>query len=167
MGRGYEKALNDLRASLARGNPQYADELNRINTGFANYARIRQAGSMANTQERFTPAQLAAAVKSLDKTKGGTATGQALMQDLTDAGVKALQPGLPTSGTSERILATSLPNYLAGMALAAPYSQTGRKVSQYLITQRPESARNLAELLKLNPELATGTAVGIQRKLGE
>jgi len=164
IGRAYQQALADIRESLGRSNPQFADELAKINTGYANYARIRAAGSRAGTSETFTPNQLSAAVRSADKSagKGQTATGQALMQDLTDAAEKVLPSQIKDSGTAARLLATDLKSWLIGAATSAPYMPGGRQLTQALLTQRPETAKELAKLLKI-PQIGTGTLIGAQR----
>jgi hypothetical protein len=169
IGRAYQQAFADIRESLGRSNPQFADELAKINTGYANYSRIRAAGSRAGTSETFTPNQLSAAVRSADKSagKGQTATGQALMQDLTDAAEKVLPSQIKDSGTAARILATDWKDYLIGAATAAPYMPGGRQITQALLTQRPETAKELAKLLKI-PQVGTGALIGTQKmKAGE
>ena len=169
IGRAYQQALADIRESLGRSNPQFAEELAKINTGYANYARIRAAGSRAGTSEVFTPNQLSAAVRSADKSagKGQTATGQALMQDLTDAAERVLPSQIKDSGTAARMMATDYKDLLIGLATAAPYLPGGRQITQALLTQRPETAKELAKLLKI-PQVGTGALIGTQRmKAGE
>jgi hypothetical protein len=169
IGRAYQQALADIRESLGRNNPQFADELAKINTGYANFARIRAAGSRAGTSETFTPNQLSAAVRSADKSagKGQTATGTALMQDLTDAAEKVLPSQIKDSGTAARMMATDWKDLLIGAATSAPYMPGGRQITQALLTQRPETAKDLAKLLKI-PQVGTGLLVGRQRmKAGE
>jgi len=171
MGDAYATALGELRQNLARNNPQYAEQLNKINTGWANFARLRGAGSMANTQEMFTPSQLAAAVKSADKSsgKGATATGKALLQDLSDAGVQVLPSKIPDSGTAGRQVINSALGALLGgggayaaqtqpvatgtaallgTALAAPYMPGGRNLITMLGGKRPEIVQKLADLIR-------------------
>jgi len=169
IGRAYQQALADIRESLGRNNPQFADELAKINTGYANYARIRAAGSRAGTSETFTPNQLSAAVRSADKSAGKaqTATGQALMQDLTDAAERVLPSQIKDSGTAARMMATDWKDLLIGAATSAPYMPGGRQITQALLTQRPETAKELAKLLKI-PQVGTGALIGTQRmKAGE
>jgi len=171
MGDAYATALGELRQNLARNNPQYAEQLNKINTGWANFARLRGAGSMANTQEMFTPSQLAAAVKSADKSaeKGSTATGKALLQDLSDAGVQVLPGKIPDSGTAGRSAINSALGALLGgggayaaqtqpvatgtaallgTALAAPYAPGVRNLITMLGGKRPEVIQKLADLIR-------------------
>jgi hypothetical protein len=171
MGDAYANALGELRQNLARNNPQFAEQLNKINTSFANFARLRGAGSMANTQEMFTPSQLAAAIKSADQSagKGATATGKALMQDLSDAGVQVLPGKIPDSGTAGRsAINTALGALLGGggayaaqtqpvatgtaallgTALAAPYAPGVRNLITMLGGKRPEVIQKLADLIR-------------------
>ena len=182
MGDAYAKTLGELRQNLARNNPQFAEQLNKINTGWANFARLRGAGSMANTQEMFTPNQLAAAVKAADKSagKGATATGKALMQDLSDAGAQVLPGKIPDSGTAGRaainsvlgallgsggaVTAQSHPvavgtAALLGSAAAAPYMPGGRNLITMLGGKRPEIIQKLADLIReSSPYLSAGGA---------
>lgn len=179
MGNAYNIALGELRDNLARNNPQYAKELNNVNTAFANYARLRSAGSMANTQDIFTPSQLASAIKSADKSagKGSTATGNALMQDLSDAAVSTLPAVIPDTGTAGRNAVNTLVAALAGGggkaayeaapmvtggtalaagALALPYLPGVRKVVTAMAAKRPESVQKLADLIRESSPYLSG-----------
>jgi len=182
MGDAYANALGELRQNLTRNNPQFAEELNKINTSFANFARLRGAGSMANTQEMFMPNQLAAAIKSADQSsgKGATATGKALMQDLSDAGVQVLPGKIPDSGTAGRSAINSLVGALLGgggaasyqsypvatgtaallgAAAAAPYTPGVRNLITMFGGKRPESIQKLADFIReSSPYLAAPVA---------
>lgn len=183
MGNAYNIALGELRQNLARNNPQYAEQLNNINNAFANYARIRSAGSMANTQDAFTPSQLAAAIRQADKSagKGQTATGQALMQDLSDAAVSTLPSKIPTSGTSERtainsiigsglgagtVMGTPYAGAVAGIlgTTALPYMPYMRSAMPYLMAKRPESVQKLADFIRQGSPFLAGA--GAQKAIG-
>jgi len=181
----YNNALGQVRQGLSRSNPEYAQELGAINEAFANFARIRKAGSMANTQEMITPSQLAAAVKASDESagKGATATGKALMQDLSDAGVQILPSKIPDSGTAGRSAlvsallgaggagsyqafpgVTAVGAGLAGAA-ASPYLPGVRNVVTAAVGKRPESAKKLADAIReIAPYLAAPAA---QKSVGE
>ena len=189
VGKAYKSALGQVREALARSNPNYAEELGNINKAFANFSRIRRAGSMANTQEMITPSQLANAVKAADESagKGATATGKALMQDLTDAGVQILPSKIPDSGTAGRSAlvnmllgaggavggssayqafptVTALGAGLAGTA-ALPYLPGARNALTTLVGKRPEAAKKLADAIReLTPYMAAPAA---QRTVGE
>jgi hypothetical protein len=171
MGDAYANALGELRQNLTRNNPQFAEQLNKINTSFANFARLRGAGSMANTQEMFMPSQLANAVRAADKSagKGATATGSALLQDLSDAGVQVLPAKIPDTGTAGRSAinalagallggggAASAQSYpvatgtaaLLGAAAASPYAPGVRNLVTMLGGKRPEVIQKLADLIR-------------------
>lgn len=171
MGDAYANALGELRQNLARNNPQFADQLNKINTGWANFVRLRGAGSMANTQEVFTPSQLAAAVKAADKSAGktATATGTALMQDLSDAGAQVLPGKIPDSGTAGRSAMNTLIAGLLGYggsataqthpiatgtvaalggAAALPYLPVARNLVTTIGAKRPEFIQKLADAIR-------------------
>lgn len=177
LGDALTETVNVFRQGLQRSNPQAAQELQAINQGYANYARVRTAAASAGDKSSgFSPAQLAAAVRSSDKSagKGATATGTALMQDLSDAGRSVLPTSVPDSGAPfrhaieagiaglaghsvlpEQATGWMLP--LAGMAGAAslPYTRMGQKVAQKILAERPDGAAQLAALLR-----QSGPAIG-------
>lgn len=155
------QAQSNFRDAVTRGNPQLSQELANINSGYANYARIRDAASRSGSESGvFTPAQLAAAVRAGDKSvgKGSYAGGTALMQDLTDAGKTVLASKYPDSGTAARVMqgggaagAAYLldPSVLTGIgAASAPYLPGGRQLAAALLAKRPEMAKPLAEGVK-------------------
>lgn len=159
------------RASLARSNPQAADELSSINKGYANYARIRDAASRQGAQDGvFSPAQLSAAVRAGDKSagKGNFATGKALMQDLSDAGKSALGSKVPDSGTAGRMLVGGVPLIasaavnpvipLVGGLAMLPYTKAGQQMMAAILAKRPELAAPIAKAIKNSaPALGLGT----------
>lgn len=163
LGDALSETLKTYREVLPRSNPNYADELTKANTGWANYARIRDAANRtaAGANEGiFSPAQLAQAVRSQDKTvgKGASAKGKALMQDIAEAGTNVLSPKYPDSGTAGRAaldLAVGGAGYAfnplipAGLAAAGlPFVGAGRKATGNLLLNRPEEARKLADILR-------------------
>ena len=172
LGGALNEALRILRDTLPRVNPGFSDELQAINTGYANYTRIRQAASSTAAGARegmFTPAQLAQAVRAQDTSagKGASATGQALMQDLAERGTNVLGAKVPDSGTPGRaalagggVLAgatgTALPLIAALTAGSLPYA--ARKTAAAALTKRPESAKKLAELIRKSSPYLAGAA---------
>jgi hypothetical protein len=163
-----------MRDTLPRVNPKLGNELKKINEGYANYARIRQAASSTATgamEGVFTPAQLAQAVRAQDVTagKGASATGRALMQDLAEQGTNVLGSKVPDSGTAGRIwlgtglgagtvaTGTAIPA-AAGLGLASlPYLGKGRELTAAALTKRPAQAAEVARLLRQGaPALAGG-----------
>lgn len=168
LGNAFAQAQAELRNSLNANNPQAQAQLGNINKAWANFTRLQSAGSKANTSEMFTPAQLAQAVRSMDTSvrKGAVARGNALMQDLSDAGVNILPSKVPDSGTAGRLLTGGLltgggtyaanegiisPEYLLGAgALTLPFLPGGRQAMNTMMTKRPESAKLIADQLRQN-----------------
>lgn len=150
---------SSLRSLAARNNPQLADELGKINQGWANFKRLERAASYVGAEDGvFSPANLQSAVKALDKSKdhGRFARGGALMQDLSDAAKSRLGDKVPNSGTADRlmsggILGAGLINpvipgsFLAG---AGMYSSPVQGLLRGLVTARPPGAQAVAGLLE-------------------
>jgi hypothetical protein len=166
LGSAIGETLSSIRSSLSRSNPQFADRLANINDGYANYARIRQAASSLGAKDGvFTPAQLQNAVKAGDKSagKGNFATGNATMQDLSEAGKNIIGSNYPDSGTAGRGAILALPAIAgaayasplatalgagAGALAAAPYTGVGQKIASALLAKRPALASPLAQALR-------------------
>lgn len=158
-------ALRDaVDSNLARVNPpDLADQLASANQAWANFVRLRSAAASSGAMNNggvFTGAQLQSAVRGADKSvgKGATATGNALMQDLSGAGQAVLGSKYPDSGTVGRGLMSLLApgSVAAGLATAPtstlatlggiglgslPYTQTGGKLAAALLTARPQFAQ--------------------------
>ena len=178
LGDAVRQVQNLLRENLARMNPQHADELNAINSGWANYSRLRDAASRTGAVNgEFTPAQLAAAIRSGDKTVGKRAysEGTALMQDLSDAGRGVLSSRYPDSGTAGRALlgvltaaggaAISPTTLIPPVVASLPYMAGGRQVTAAMLARRPEFARQLAEAIRgTAPQIGmAGSALGLEQ----
>jgi hypothetical protein len=161
LGQAFKQALVELRTTLAESNPKFAEQLKKINESFANLSVVRKAASAANTQDFFTPSQLATAVKSSDFSAGKnkTATGKALMQDLSDAGVSVLPNKVPDSGTADRIFITSPTATAIGLALKLPYTETGREMFQNMMLRKPGPINKLANALRGTSPFLTAPAV--------
>jgi len=171
IGDAFLQAQAELRGALKSTDPKVQAELGNINKGWANFTRLQTAGAKANTAEMFTPSQLAQAVRQGDTSvrKGAVARGNALMQDLSDAGVNVLPSKTPDSGTAGRLAAMGLigggaygaqqgyitPEMLAiGGAAALPYLPGARKVMTSALTRRPDQAKIIAEQLRKVPSSA-------------
>lgn len=161
LGQAFKQALVELRTTLSESNPKFAEQLKKINESFANLSVVRKAASSANTQDFFTPAQLAAAVKSADYSAGKnkTASGKALMQDLSDAGVSVLPNKVPDSGTAERVFITSPIAAAIGLGLKLPYTETGREMFQNMMLRKPGPVNKLANALRGTSPFLTAPAV--------
>lgn len=147
LAEGISDLRDQLNLAIERQNPKYAAELDRTNKGWANFKRIQKAAGSAGAQEGvFTPAQLQSAVKAGDKSKdkGRFATGNALMQDLSEPGKSVLSQTVPDSGTAMRalveggLLGGGL-GYMAGhpgaaaavLGLPALYTPMGQQAFQF------------------------------------
>jgi hypothetical protein len=162
LGKAFKQSLINLRTSLAESNPEKATELSNVNKAFANLSIVRKAASAANTQDMFTPKQLANAVKAADTSAGKnrTATGKAMMQDLTDAGVSVLPSGIPDSGTTGRSATANPLAWALGLGTALPYE--GLKAAMF---ERPEVMNKIANALRgTSPYLV---APAVNKALGE
>lgn len=149
-----------LRRATERSAPQHADELRKVNEGFANFVRIEKAAARQGSKEGiFSPAALRGEVRSADGTvrKGAFAKGEALMQDLADAGESVLGSKVPDSGTPFRLFgAMGLGNVAgllepttlaAGAAATLPYTSAGTRAMLAALTKRPAAAQTLADIL--------------------
>jgi hypothetical protein len=140
LGDALEEAQASLRRFVERNAPaEAAEQLQKANAGWAAFKRVqRAAASVGSDQGTFTPAQLQAAVKAMDrsKDKGAFARGGALMQDLSEAGKSVMSPRVPNSGTADRLMgpgllasllagSTMTPYAAAGIPLAAMYTRPG------------------------------------------
>jgi hypothetical protein len=171
-------ALKDaVDGNLMRVNsPDLAQKLSQANQAWANFARIRAAGASQgamNNEGVFTAGQLQNAVRSADKSvgKGATATGNALMQDLSGAGQRVLGSKYPDSGTTGRGLLSLLapagmmaaPTQtmatLGGIAAGSlPYTQLGQRAAAALLTSRPQLAQPVGKAVsKLGPVVVSGS----------
>jgi hypothetical protein len=176
--------------NLTRVNPpDLAKKLSDANQAWANFVRLRTAaaspGAM-NNEGVFTAAQLQSAVRSADKSagKGATATGNALMQDLSGAGQRVLGSKYPDSGTVGRgLMALLAPGSIGAGLVSAPgptlatlggigagslpYTQLGQRLAASLLTQRPAFAKPVGNAVRdygtlLAPGLVPGLLSGSQ-----
>lgn len=187
---GYQQQLADafkeaqslLRANIERNSPQIKRELANINKGWANYAILRDAASKVGAKDGiFTPAQLGSSVAAAAKVGKGAAgkarvsEGNALMQDLTDAGQNILSSKVPDSGTVGRLaggiavgggMAAVEPTTLGLTGLASlMYLPGGKQAISALLTKRPQGATKLAELVRKGGNLAApGLIPAVQRR---
>jgi hypothetical protein len=174
-------ALKDaVDGNLMRMNaPELTQKYANANEAWANFARIRAAGASKGAMDNggvFSAAQLQGAVRAGDKSvgKGATATGNALMQDLSGAGQRVLGSKYPDSGTTGRGLMSLLApgGIAAGMATqptatlmtlggigagSLPYTQLGQRAAAKLLTARPQLAQPVGNAItKLSPVVVPG-----------
>jgi len=102
--RGLQRSMREL---AARTNPDAAPAIRAADAAYARLLRLEgAAASQAATEGVFTPAQFSRAVQRFDNTPRDRAfaRGDALMQDLSDAGRAVLPRTVPDSGTPERAM---------------------------------------------------------------
>lgn len=168
-------ALSDaqtaFRGTLARQNPTYAPDLQKVNQAYAQYAVLRRAGkAVGNDGGVFSPAQLQGAVAGADSSagKGAFASGTARMQDLSDAAKNVLPSKVPDSGTAGRVWQGALAlgsgaaatHMVPGSAIPAAaalgtgiaaYTTPGQALLRTLLTaQRPGGVAAAGQGLKLS-----------------
>lgn len=183
LGGALKQLQAEMRDLLVRSNPTHADTLKNVNSAYANLLRVEGAASKAGADEGvFTPAHLSQAVRGLDPSmrKGSFARGEALMQDLADAGKTVLGSKVPDSGTPYRayvglpaMLAAShydpsglsmLPAAAAG-AVGAAYTRPGRALAEALLARRPAVAGPVASAVR-SPALTPLAAILAQSSPG-
>lgn len=165
-----------LREQVAKSSPEFSQAIKAADKGWANLVRIENAaGRAVNNDGVFTPGQLNMAVRGTDRSVRGRASarGDALMQDLSNAGQQVLGNKYPDSGTAGRLLAgvgaigtaaihPAIPAAL--MAGVATYSPPIQNFLVYLLTQRPDLAPKAAEMVRrLAGPAAVGGAVAATR----
>jgi len=171
LGQALKQAEKELRHLVSRSNPSNASELAAIDKGYANFKRTQRAAAGVGSQDGvFTPAQLQSAVKALDKSKDKArfAQGDALMQDLTDAGKARLSQTVPDSGTPFRLATMAAVGAgainplvsLSALAGAGLYTKTSQKVLSKLLAERPEMANQIAAIMRKQGAISARTAGG-------
>lgn len=150
LGQAISEAQTALRDAVQRQAPRgAADAVRAANTAYANFLRTQRAASSVGANDGvFSASQLQNAVRALDPTKSRFARGDALMQDLSDAGKSVLAQRTPDSGTAGRLLPAAIAGGAAGGAVtinpwlalgavpALAYTATGQRALSNLLTGR-------------------------------
>jgi hypothetical protein len=176
VGDALQEVQSSLRKMLERSNPDQASELRSLNTAWANFKRAQKAAGYVGAEDGvFSPAQLQAAVRATDRSKDKArfAEGNALMQDLSEAGKSVLGSKVPDSGTAGRMLvnlgtlgtgAWFSPTALGvGLGGAALYTRPAQNALATLAASRPALAQPVANALRqASPALfPLGAQVGL------
>lgn len=148
-----------LRRMIERENPQNAGELGKINEGYANFKRVQDAAGRAySTDGLFTPSTLQSAVRSGDKSKDKSkfTRGEALMEDLSEAGKGVMTKTVPDSGTPIRHLVTHPDDLLnpkswLTLATAPAYSEIGQRIAQRILVSPERPSIKNAERASVVP----------------
>jgi hypothetical protein len=188
LGEAFRTVLQSLRDGLTRSNMgssvqvggkivNATERLQNINSGWAKLVRLQTAAASTGAKGGiFTPAQMSSAVRSADKSvrKNAFARGDALMQDLSDAGKNVIGDVYPDSGTAGRLVAMLLtggaipfsPTGAAvGGAAMLPYTSLGQRLAAQLMTQRPEFAPQVAAGVRASlPAVQTGLAAALTKR---
>ena len=165
---GVQSELQDL---LARTNPEAGKVLQNARAGWADYVRMRDASAKAGGN-MFSPSQLQTAVRTQDSSigKGGVATGNARLQDLSRAANAVMPDSFGNPGTSDvgawiGLAGLAAANPLAGAttaatlgAVATPYTMIGRRIVESLPRnagpeQLRSAAQQLAKLAEQDPQV--------------
>lgn len=158
---GVRELKRELRVSIADSlGGQRAQILKDIDSKYANFMRLlRASGATGSKEGIFSPEALQSAVRAMDPSKRAFAKGDALMQDLSEAGVNVLGRSVADSGTAGRALVGvgllgaggaanefyGGPGYLTALALApAIYSRAG---SKFMVGAYP-GQQSLADLAR-------------------
>lgn len=160
IGDAVKQLQAELRSMLQRQAGQHSGDLSKANKAWANFKRVQRAAASLGAEEgSFSPAQLQNAIKALDKSKdkGAFSRGNALMQDLGDAGKSVLGNTVPNSGTAERLLLGGgalgsylinpmMPLSIAGSSLL--YTGPVQKALVGALASRPQAAQPVADLVR-------------------
>lgn len=192
---GYQQQLGDalsefqriLRDSGGRQNPGARAAYQAADAGYAALTRVENAANSAKlTGGNFTPGQLLGAVQRGDNSVRDrvTARGEALMQDLGNAGQRVIGNKIPNSGTPERLARMGAAGGAGGAAAhfgliepttaitaaigtgigMAAYTQTGQRLLRAMVSSRPNSpqyqaaVRGLRELSRHAAPAGAATA---------
>lgn len=134
-----------MKDNLARMNPTYAEELQKINTAWAMFKRAQEASiRRAGSRGVFTPSDFLQAVKS-GSSKGSFARGDAMLQDLADAAGEVIPDTVPDSGTATRLGWSHLLMGLPSLAATAPvlplYTRGGMRALGDWAAPRPAKGK--------------------------
>lgn len=158
LGKAYQAIQNDVKAMLKRNNSKaLGEELSNVDASHARMLRVENAAARVGSQEgKFTPNALRSAARAEDASykKRGFSQGNALMQDMADAGVATLPSKVPDSGTAGRLMMDAgllgggaatghLPAVLAAGAIAhAAYSRPGQWLMAKALAPAPNPVTN-------------------------
>lgn len=133
-----------------------ANELQKTNKAWAMFKRTEKAASATGaSMGEFTPSQFASAVRQLEPSKGKYATGEALLQDVSDAAKNIIGNKISNANPYIRpVLAlgagvgAGIPNYiLATIGTYGLYNPISQKLISDTITKRPELAPAIREFI--------------------
>jgi hypothetical protein len=161
VGGAVKQLQQELRDMLRRQAGPEADSLAKANKGWANFKRVQKAAGYLGAEDgNFSPAQFQGAVKAADrsKDKAAFARGDALLQDLGDAGKSVLSGKVGNSFTADRMMLGG--GALGGLGYLNPMTAAGLAggAALYLspiqralvgsVSSRPQFAQPVAEAVR-------------------
>ena len=180
LGKAADQLGNNLQSMLERhaanigevDGKNLANELAKTDKAYAMYKRVEKAsGAIGAPSGEFTPAQLSNAVSALEKQKGKYARGEALLQNISDAGKNVLGnkisnanpwiKGLITGagGGTAYAAGAAVPTILGTIAATIGtyglYNPISRKLINKAITERPDIAPAIREFINQQSTKAT------------
>ena len=151
------EAHKALLEAAKRQSPEFAKNLADANQAWAMLKEVQKAGSRVGAKEGvFTPEQFFSAVKQ-GVDDGWVSTGKKAGIDFADTAKSVLGKEVPNSGTVDRALAAGGVGYGAALepmtlgvlgAASAPYTKTGQKIAESLLTKRPAMAGPVRKALE-------------------
>lgn len=111
LGLALQQAQANLRAAVARANPETGPAIQSVNQAWANLTQLERAGAMLGAKEGvFSPSQYLNAIKAGDKSvrDRAFARGQMPNQDFAQAADAVLSNRVPNSGTIDRGLGVKM-----------------------------------------------------------
>lgn len=171
LGNALTEMQSILVNSAKRANPEAGALRDKADEAFANLVRVQGASVGAKGKEGvFTPGQLLTSIRGSDKSvrDNATARGQALMQDLGNAGQSVLGNKIPNSGTADRLMlgGAGLGAYALNPAIpagllggAGMYASPVQSLLRGLVSSRPDfSAPTSDAIRKFSPYLIPASA---------
>lgn len=160
VGAALREASMSLKEGLRKQNPKYNSELRRIDSAYGDISVMKTAAANSGAENGvFTPRQYKTAVRQSDRTKNKNlfAAGTARGQDVAESAVATMESRQTDSNLAGRIALSNVGGYTVAvnpvtaipLAVAAPimYSESGVKMMNALMRERPEAVRKVGEIL--------------------
>ena len=137
LGRAFNAAREAFDGLAERANPHIADQLRAANLAYAQLVRMEGAAAAQGAVEGvFSAPQLSAVVRGGDGSvrHRAFAAGEAMMQDLSDAGRRVLPSTVNDSGTATRSQMLNPLAWGAGMAVSPMYRPGMQRAATWLMS---------------------------------